>query len=308
MRICDPPRCCVNWRQPAAASPTGGMTAPWRPDAQPTPEMNAMSYEHYQYLLVEKTDGIATVTINRPETLNAVTPEVHGELEYIWIDLARDKEVKAIVLTGAGRAFSSGGDVKAMAERALTPHGNRYALDVPARTLRIFEHMLSTPQPIIAAVNGDAMGLGMTLALFADISIVADDARLGDTHVKVGLVAGDGGAVIWPLLLGPQRAKEFLMRGKLIKGAQAAAMNLVNYAFPKEKVLEEAHKIATEIAANPVWAVRWSKAAVNKQLKAQLNQTLELSIAYESLTMLTNDYKEAANAFAEKRTPVFQGF
>jgi enoyl-CoA hydratase/carnithine racemase len=148
----------------------------------------------------------------------------------------------------------------------------------------------------------------MTLALFADMSIVADDARLGDTHVKVGLVAGDGGAVMWPLLVGPQRAKEFLMRGKLLRGAEAAAMNLVNYAFPKADVLSEAHKIATEIAANPIWAVRWSKASVNKQLKAQLNQILELSIAYESLTMLTHDYKEAANAFAEKRKPEFKGY
>ena len=179
---------------------------------------------------------------------------------------------------------------------------------MPQNTLRIFEHMLLVPQPIIAAVNGDAIGLGMTLALFADMSIVADDARLGDTHVKVGLVAGDGGAVVWPLLVGPQRAKEFLMRGKMLKGAEAAAMSLVNYAYPKENVLDEAIKVATEIAANPIWAVRWSKAAVNKQLKAQLNQILELSIAYESLTMLTHDYKEAANAFAEKRKPTFEGF
>lgn len=268
-----------------------------------------IDYSKYIFLKVEiDGNGVATVTMNDPEKLNAVGPENHKELEYIWIDLARDESIKTIVFTGAGRAFSAGGDIKKMAARASTEFGLQYALRVPQNTLRIFEHMLLTPQPIIAAVNGDAIGLGMTIALFCDMSVVADDARLGDTHVKVGLVAGDGGAVIWPLLLGPQRAKEFLMRGKLIKGAQAAAMNLVNYAFPKDKVLEEAHKIATEIAANPVWAVRWSKAAVNKQLKAQLNQTLELSIAYESLTMLTNDYKEAANAFAEKRTPIFQGF
>jgi enoyl-CoA hydratase/carnithine racemase len=164
------------------------------------------------------------------------------------------------------------------------------------------------PQPIIAAVNGDAIGLGLTVALFADMSVVAEDARLGDTHIKVGLVAGDGGAVIWPLLVGPQRAKEFLMRGKLLKGAEAATMNLVNYAYPKEEVLAEAQKIAAEIAAQPLWAVRWSKAAVNKLLKAQLNQVLELSIAYESLTMLTGDYKEAASAFAEKRKPEFRGW
>ncbi len=268
-----------------------------------------MDYSKYSFLKVEiDADGVAVVTMNDPDKLNAVGPENHKELEYIWIDLAQDESIKAIVFTGAGRAFSAGGDIKKMAARAGTEFGLKYALRVPQNTLRIFEHMLLTPQPVIAAVNGDAIGLGLTIALFADMSIVAADARLGDTHVKVGLVAGDGGAVAWPLLVGPQRAKEFLMRGKLLKGEEAAAMNLVNYAVPKESVLDEAKKIAAEIAANPVWAVRWSKAAVNKQLKAQLNQILELSIAYESLTMLTNDYKEAANAFAEKRKPTFQGF
>jgi enoyl-CoA hydratase len=268
-----------------------------------------VDYSKYEFLKVRIEDnGVATVTMNDPEKLNAVGPENHKELEYIWIDLAQDESIKAIVFTGAGKAFSAGGDIKKMAARAGTEYGLQYALRVPQNTLRIFEHMLLTPQPIIAAVNGDAIGLGMTIALFCDMSIVAQDARLGDTHVKVGLVAGDGGAVVWPLLIGPQRAKEFLMRGKLLKGAEAAQMNLVNYAFPKEDVLPEAQKIAAEIAANPVWAVRWSKAAVNKQLKAQLHQILELSIAYESLTMLTHDYKEAASAFAEKRTPAFRGY
>jgi enoyl-CoA hydratase len=269
----------------------------------------AVDYDSYRFLKVEKTEnGVATVTMNNPDTLNAIGPDNHKELEYIWIDLARDEEIRTIILTGAGRAFSAGGDVKKMAARAGTDFGLQYALRVPQNTLRLFEHMLLVPQPIIAAVNGDAIGLGLTVALFADMSLVADDARLGDTHIKVGLVAGDGGAVIWPLLVGPQRAKEFLMRGKLLKGAEAAAMNLVNYAHPKEEVLPEALKIAAEIAAQPLWAVRWSKAAVNKLLKAQLNQVLELSIAYESLTMLTDDYKEAASAFAEKRKPQFRGW
>jgi enoyl-CoA hydratase/carnithine racemase len=140
------------------------------------------------------------------------------------------------------------------------------------------------------------------------MSIVADDARLGDTHIRVGLVAGDGGAVMWPLLVGPQRAKEYLMRGKLLNGAKAEEIGLVNYAFPKEQVLEESLKIAREIAAQPVWAVRWSKASVNKQVKAQVNSILELSIAYESMTMMTQDYKAATTAFANKEKPVFKGY
>lgn len=271
--------------------------------------LKPVSYDRYSFIKVEiDGDGVGTVTMNDPDKLNAIGPEQHREIEDIWLDLARDESIKTIVFTGAGRAFSAGGDIKRMAQRAGTEFGLEYALRVPQNTLRVFEHMLLVPQPIIAAVNGDAMGLGLTLALFSDMSVVADDARLGDTHVKVGLVAGDGGAVIWPLLIGPQRAKEFLMRGKLLKGAEAANLGLVNYAFPKDDVLGEARKIAAEIAANPVWAVRWSKAAVNKQLKAQLGQILELSIAYESLTMLTEDYKEAVNAFADKRKPEYKGF
>ena len=275
--------------------------------------MNAFAkpidYSKYEFLKVETDpDGICVLTMTDPEKLNAVGPHNHWELEHIWVDLARDEAIKIIVFTGAGRAFSAGGDVKKMAARAQTEYGLQYALRVPQNTLRLFEHMLLCPQPIIAAVNGDALGLGTTLALFSDMSIVAEDARLGDTHIKVGLVAGDGGAVIWPLLVGLQRAKEYLMRGKVLTGAEAKAMGLVNHAFPKDKVLDEALAIAREIAAQPIWAVRWSKAAVNKQLKAQLNQILELSIAYESMTMLTHDYASATRAFANKEKPVFKGY
>ncbi|EQB14294.1 enoyl-CoA hydratase/isomerase family protein [Novosphingobium lindaniclasticum] len=272
------------------------------------PWLNPVTYDRYTFMKVEVTDGIGVVTMNSAETLNSIGPEEHREMEDIWLDLARDESIKVIILTGAGRAFSAGGDVKRMAARAGTEFGLEYALRVPQNTLRLFEHMLLVPQPILAAVNGDAIGLGMTVALFADMSFVADDAKLGDTHVKVGLVAGDGGAVVWPLLVGPQRAKEFLMRGKLLKGAQAAEMGLVNYALPREDLMAETHKIALEIAANPLWAVRWSKAAINKQLKAQLGQILELSIAYEAMTMMTHDYKEAATAFSEKRKPTFKGY
>lgn len=268
-----------------------------------------IDYSKYNLLTVSTdSDGVCTLTMDDPDKLNAISPENHWELEHIWVDLARDESIKTIVFTGAGRAFSAGGDIKKMADRAGTEYGLQYALRVPQNTLRIFEHMLLCPQPIIAAVNGDALGLGFTLALFSDMSLVAEDARLGDTHIKVGLVAGDGGAVIWPLLIGPQKAKEYLMRGKVLRGAEAESLGLVNYAFPKEQVLEEALKIAREIAAQPVWAVRWSKAAVNKQLKAQLNQVLELSIAYESLTMLTHDFGAATRAFANKEKPVFKGF
>lgn len=268
-----------------------------------------IDYSEFDFFAVEiGEDGVALVTMNDPDKLNAVGPHNHWQLEDIWLKLGRDERIKAIVLTGAGRAFSAGGDIKKMAERAQTEYGLKYALRVPLNTVRLWEQMLLCPQPIIAAVNGDAIGLGTSLMLFCDMSIVADDAKLGDTHIKVGLVAGDGGAVMWPLLVGPQKAKEYLMRGKLLTGAKAEEIGLVNYAYPKADVLEEALKIAREIAGQPMWAVRWSKASVNKQVKAQVNAVLELSIAYESMTMLTMDYKEAATAFANKQKPEFKGY
>lgn len=266
-----------------------------------------MAYD-YRYITVEKKGRIALVTLNRPEHRNALTMDAHGELEDLWARIAQDEEVHAIVLTGAGKAFSAGGDVKAMVARAGTVEGLKYTLKVPAATKRLWQNILEVPQPIIAAVNGDAVGLGATLVLFSDVSIIAENAKFGDTHTKVGLVAGDGGTVIWPLLIGPQRAKEFLMRGLIVDGAEARRMNLVNHAVPQEQVLPKAMEMAEELAQMPVWAVRWTKLSVNKTLKDQLNLTLDASIAYEMLSMNTHDHAEAARAFAEKRKPDFKGY
>jgi enoyl-CoA hydratase len=269
----------------------------------------AISYDEFDFLNIDiGEDGVTVVTLNAPDKLNAIGPHNHWQIEDIWLKLARDERVKVIVLTGAGKAFSAGGDIKMMADRCQTEYGLKYALRVPLNTLRIWNQLLDVPQPVIAAVNGDAIGLGTSLFAFCDITIAAEDAKVGDTHVKVGLVTGDGGSVMWPLLVGPQRAKEYLMRGKVLNGKKAEEIGLVNYAYPREQVLDEALKMAREIAAQPMWAVRWSKAAVNKQLKAQVNLVGELSIAYEALTMLTHDHKAATTAFANKEKPVFKGY
>jgi enoyl-CoA hydratase/carnithine racemase len=171
----------------------------------------------------------------------------------------------------------------------------------------MIQRMLDVEQPIVGAINGDAVGLGATIALFCDVIVASDKARFGDPHVRVGIVAGDGGAVIWPLLIGPARAKEFLMRGHLVTGAEAAKMGLVNYAVPPDEVLPKAKAIAQELADGPTWAIRWSKLCVNKWLKDQVNLILEASLAYEMITFTTEDHKEAARAFIEKRRPAFQG-
>lgn len=266
-----------------------------------------MVYEGYENLTVEVADAVATVTLNRPERRNAIDLDMHGELERIWLDLAADKAVRAIILTGAGSAFSTGGDIAAMAARAGSPEGFAHSLKLPPMTRRLFSHMLDTPQPIIAAVNGHATGLAATLALFADIGVISQTAKFGDSHVNVGLVAGDGGAVIWPLLVGPNRAKEFLMRGKLLSGAEAQAMGLLNYAEPAEGVMGKALALAQELAALPPLAVQWTKLSVNRLLKDQMNTVLDASIAFEMMSMNTEDHGEAVRAFMEKRPPTYTG-
>jgi enoyl-CoA hydratase len=263
-------------------------------------------YSRYEFIKVEKAERVATVTLNRPDRLNAVNPGLHHELMTIWNDLAEDREVNAIILTGAGRAFCAGGDVKGMASGTLaSPSGGTSERITAAEGRRIVQNMLDVEQPIIGAINGDAVGLGATIALLCDIIVASEKARFADTHVKVGVVAGDGGAVIWPLLIGPARAKEFLMRGNFVNGADAFKMGMVNYAVAPEEVMAKARELAQELADGPTYAIRWSKLAVNKWLKQQANLILDASLAYEMVTFTTEDHREAARAFVEKRKPNF---
>lgn len=264
-------------------------------------------YSRYQYLDIQRRDGIATLKLNQPDNRNAVHAEMHAELEQVWRDLGSDREVNVIVFTGAGKTFSAGGDIKRMAARFGTEEGWDFSLHIPKATHRLFEGMLDVEQPIIAAVNGDAVGLGATLALFSDVAVISETAKFGDSHVKVGLVAGDGGAVVWPLLVGPSRAKEFLMRGRLVDGREAQSLGLVNHAVPAEEVMGTAMKMAEELNALPPLAVRWTKLSVNKWIKHQLNLILDASIAYEMLSINSRDHHEAAKAFIEKRPPVYKG-
>jgi enoyl-CoA hydratase len=167
--------------------------------------------------------------------------------------------------------------------------------------------MLEVEAPIVAAVNGDAVGLGATLALFCDVIFIARNARIGDPHVRVGLVAGDGGAVIWPLLCGVARAKQYLMTGDLLTAEEAERIGLVNKVVPEGKALEEALHFATRLAKGPIKAIKWTKYSVNKIVKEYANLVLDTSLSLEGLTFLTEDHKEAVAAFLEKRQPSFRG-
>ncbi len=264
-------------------------------------------YARYRCLRIEKADGLATVTLDRAETRNQIDRVFHHELQDVWRDLAEDREINAVLLTAAGRYFSVGGNVKGMLER---PGGDVFAegeMIEPRSARKIVQNILDCEVPIVCAINGDCIGLAATVALFCDITVCADDARIGDPHVRIGLVAGDGGAVIWPMLVGPNRAKELLMRGSLVSGADAARMGLVNYAVPRDEVQAKAREIARELADGPPWAIRWTKLAVNKAIKDQVNLILDASFALEMATFRTEDHREAVRAFAEKRKPRFSG-
>jgi enoyl-CoA hydratase len=255
-------------------------------------KMNTLS--RYRHLDVEhRATGVTVVTMNRPEVLNAVNWDMHSELENLFVDLDQDKSVKAIVLTGAGRGFCSGGDQKA-ADTDVVPS--------PTRGGRhLIRNMLEVEVPIVAAVNGVAVGLGATLALMCDMIYASPTARFADTHVNAGVVAGDGGAVIWPLLLGPVRAKHYLMTGDFVSADEALSMGMINKVVEGEKLVEAAVAYAELLASGPRDAVIWTKYSVNKILKQHIHLLLDTSLALETLTYNSPERKEAVASFAEKR-------
>ena len=267
-----------------------------------------MDYSALQTLVVEKAGKVATVTLNRPERLNAVNAVLHEELETFFGAVNSDAEINAIVLTGAGRAFCAGGDITGFNSGSQKQEEAGNVQPTFARgPRRLILNMLEVEVPIVVALNGDAIGLGATLALFGDVIIAAEQARIADTHVKVGLVAGDGGAVIWPLLVGVHRAKEYLMTGDFIAAPEAERIGLINRVVPPHELLAAARALAERLANGPTWAIRWTKASMNKLIRERMNLILDTSLAFESLSSRTADSAEAARAFMEKRPPKFTG-
>ena len=263
-------------------------------------------YANYHDLKVVVADKVATVTLNRPDARNAINQRLIRELRTIWDDLADDMAVSAVLLTGSGSVFSVGGDVKAMSERQGGDVLEEGEVHDPMISRRLVNRQLELDKPIVCAINGDCIGLAATIALMCDITVMAEDARIGDSHVnKVGLVAGDGGTVIWPLLIGVSKAKEYLMRGTLLKGREAERIGLVNHCVAAGEVLGKAQAIAHELAHGPTWAIRWTKLSINQVLKERANHLLEASMALEQVTFETADHREATTAFKERRKPVF---
>ena len=267
-----------------------------------------MADYNYETLLTDLSDGILTITLNRPERLNAVNEVMHGELENVFNQAGRDGDVRALVVTGSGRGFCSGGDMQAMDERGgaiALQHGRLGAVSQSGR--RLIHSILWVEQPIICALNGVAAGLGATIALFCDIIYASDQARIGDTHVRAGLVAGDGGAVIWPLLIGVAKAKELLMTGDIIDAQEAERIGLINKVVPHDQLMETVMELAKRLANGPGLAIRGTKHAINKRVWNDLNLALDMGLAIEERSSRHEDHKEAARSFVEKRTPQYKG-
>jgi enoyl-CoA hydratase len=263
-----------------------------------------MNFNQYQSIKFERRGKVLQVTLNRPDKLNAVDEEMHGELASVFADVANDPETEVIVLTGAGKAFSAGGDIDWMQRMIDTPH----SFEKTAREgRRIIYSLLDCQKPIVAKVNGHATGLGATLALFCDVIFANETAKIGDPHVNVGLVAGDGGAVIWPQLIGYARAKEYLLTGDLMTATEAARIGLINHSVPASELDGKVEEFANRLASGAGKSIRWTKASVNMGLKQMVQTVLETSLAYEEMSSQTADHQEAVNAFREKRAPQFQG-
>ena len=262
----------------------------------------------YETMLVEQDESVLTITLNRPERLNAVDRVMHRELEEVFGEVAFDGSVSALVLTGAGRGFCSGGDVRAMDERGAANVLEQRPMGAISQSgRRILHNMLWVEQPIVCALNGVAAGLGATIALFSDVIYASDRARIGDTHVRAGLVAGDGGAVIWPLLIGVAKAKELLMTGDFIDAHEAERIGLINKVVPHDDLMETVMDLARRLASGPALAIRGTKHALNKRIWEELNLVLDVGLALEERSFRHEDHKEAARSFVEKRAPQYKG-
>ena len=259
-------------------------------------------------LLVERQDGVLIVTLNRPDRLNAIDGGIHDGLITICEELQSDRSIRAVLLRANGRSFCVGGDVDNFADAAADPPSTAIQMaDIVKHAAHIVHAFLNVPQPVVAAVQGYAMGLGATLALLCDVVIAADDAQIADTHVSMGLVAGDGGALTFPLGISMGAAKYYLMTGERMSGSEAARLGLVFKAVPLSELQNEALAIARKFAALPPLAVQGTKSTLNRVVKARAALVLDHGLMLEAGTFLSEDHKEAVSAFMGKRQGAYNG-
>jgi len=254
----------------------------------------------YETLLFEKDGGVCTITLNRPDRLNAINYQLATELEKVLTEIEEDDEVKTVILTGAGRGFCAGADIKDMADPNAKPLpiGKRYTF---------FNTLEDLEKPVIAAINGPCNGGGLEIALCCDFRIASETANLGLGEVKLGVIPAGGGTARLPRLIGPGRAKEFLYFGNRIDGKEAHEIGLVNRVVPPDELMPEAKRWAAELAERPPLSLKMLKYCVNLGMQMDLLGAIDYEGRCAAVLRNTEDHKEGVMAFVEKRKPVFKG-
>ena len=257
----------------------------------------------FKYIIYEKTEAIATITLNRPEALNAFSKEVIDEVLQALEDIRNDENVRVVVLTGAGeKAFSAGADIKAMkGMNALK------ARELSLMGEKLCSSLENLEKPVIAAINGYALGGGLEVAMACDLRIASENARMGQTEINIGLIPGWGGTQRLTRLVGKTKAKELVFTGKMIDAKTAEQLGIVNMVFPAEEFREKVRQFAKELAAKAPVALRVAKALINKGADMSLDSAIALEREGFGVVGSTEDLQEGVSAFTEKRKPTFKG-
>ena len=259
-------------------------------------------YARYQRLAFDRpSDGVLRISMNNPERLNAADAVMHAELADIWRDVDRDDNVRAVILTGVGKAFSAGGDFS-MIEQIVEDFETRARVMKEAR--EIVHNLIDCSKPVVSAMRGPAVGAGLVCGLLADISIATPEARIIDGHTRLGVAAGDHAAIVWPLLCGMAKAKYYLLLCETLTGAEAERIGLISLVTPDDELDAKAEAIAAKLAAGAPSAIRWTKHALNNWLRSA-GPTFDASLALEFLGFTGPEAREGLASHREKRPPRF---
>ena len=259
-------------------------------------------YAKYRHLLCEHVgERVLKITLNRPERLNATNEVLHHELVQVWLDVEDDDDVSVVILTGAGRAFSAGGDFE-MLERNINDPATR-ARNWKSASKLVY-NIINCSKPIISAIHGPVVGAGLAAALLADISIAARSAKIIDGHTRLGVAAGDHAAIIWPLLCGMAKAKYYLLTCEPIDGETAEKLGLVSLVVDDDQLQATAVKVANRLVEGAPTAIRWTKYAMNNWLR-MMGPTFDASVALEFLGFAGPEVREGLASHLEKRAPKF---
>jgi enoyl-CoA hydratase len=263
-----------------------------------------MKFEAYQNIEFERRGRVLVIKLNRPGPMNAINGALHTELARVFIDAANDADSDVVVLTGNGRAFCAGGDIDWM-QRSIDQPAEFEIVAAEAKTI-VFS-LLDLAKPLVCRLNGHAMGLGATLAVCCDIVVAHSGVKIADPHVNVGLVAGDGGALLWPQLIGYAKARRYLLTGDALTATEAERIGLVSEVVAPDQLDEASYGLAERLARGATKAIRWTKITTNLPLKQLVHSHFDAGVAYEMLSNLSSDHREAVAAFRERRDALFTG-